>query len=350
MSKTMKALVLTEKEKLVVQLVEKPVVEDNFAIVKIAYTGVCGSDLPRYFQGAVHQFPQILGHEFSGTIDEIGSNSHLKCGDKVVVAPLIPCGTCDECQIGNPAMCTSYDFIGSRSQGSLAEYIKVPIKNIIKIPNDMSLKHASLVEPLTIGIHGVDRASLKLGERVMVMGAGTIGLLTLLSLIEKGAGETIVVDINDRKLAKAKELGCTHTINPLKTNLEQYFKENELPSIVYETAGSDITQIQSIQYCDKKGQVVYIGTCTKPITFEPKIFEQILRKELIITGSWMSYTMPFPGYEWNTAIQIINKHKDKIEGLISSVHQLEELEKPFERMIEPNNDVVKVLYRIDEEN
>ena len=107
---------------------------------------------------------------------------------------------------------------------------------------------------------------------------------------------------------------------------------------------------QSIQYCDKKGQVVYIGTCTKPITFEPKIFEQILRKELIITGSWMSYTMPFPGYEWNTAIQIINKHKDKIEGLISSVHQLEELEKPFERMIEPNNDVVKVLYRIDEEN
>ena len=350
MTPSMRALAVTQKGKLELRNIETPTIEKGYAIIKVAYSGICGSDLPRYFQGAVHQFPQVLGHEFSGIISEIESNNQYNVGDKVVVAPLIPCEKCKECQMGNPAMCTDYDFIGSRSQGSFSEYIKVPLKNIVKIPSNMSLKHAALVEPLTIGIHGVDRATLKLGECVMVMGAGTIGLLTVLSLIEKGAGEIIVVDINNYKLDKAKALGCTHIINPLDTSLEDFFKNRNLPTIVYETAGSNITQVQSVQYCGKKGQVVYIGTCTKPITFEPEIFEQILRKELILTGSWMSYSSPFPGYEWTIAIDIIARNTKKMEALITSVHQLDELADPFNLMIEPNNNVVKVLYQIDKEN
>ena len=345
----MKVLAVTSENHMELTYSERPSLSKEYAIVKVAYCGVCGSDLPRYFQGKVHQFPQVLAHEFSGKVFEIQENRDYKVGDKVVVAPLIPCDECKECKTGNPAMCTQYDFIGSRSQGAFAEYIKVPIKNLVKIPESMSLKHAALVEPLTVGIHGVDRANVKLGETTMIMGAGTIGLLTLLALKEKGVGEIIVVDINDKKLEIAKKIGCTHTINPLNMKLEDFFEAHDLPSLVYETAGSSVTQVQSIDFCAKKGQVVYIGTCTKDVVFKPEVFEKILRNELVITGSWMSYSSPFPGYEWPTAINMIHKQTEKFSILISSVHDLEDLDEPFKKMVEPNNDVVKVLYELDKD-
>lgn len=343
----MKALTVVDKETFELREIEKPTVTSGKVLIKVAYAGICGSDIPRYFAGAVHSFPQILGHEFSGIVEEVGENvTRVKRGDRVAVAPLVPCGKCDYCQTGEPAMCTQYSFIGSRESGAMAEYVSVPEVNCIKVPDGLSLKEAALVEPLTVAIHGVDRVHLPAGSRVMVIGVGTIGLLTLLTLRAKGAGEIIVVDLNDNKLELSKQIGADVLINPLNQPLEQYFSDHELPEIVYETSGSSITQVQAIEFVKKKGKVVYIGTCNKEITFPPKTFEKILRGELEVTGSWMSYSSPFPGYEWEAGLRYMANKTIDVNPLITGEFSLEDKEIPFEKMIEKNSKHVKLLYKI----
>lgn len=346
----MKALVITDHHKMELQDVEKPQVISGKVLVKVAYCGICGSDLPRYFEGGVHSFPQILGHEFSGVVEEVGENvATIQVGDRVAVAPLIPCGKCDNCQKGEPAMCTNYSFIGSREQGAMAEYIVVPEKNCVVVPDNLSLKEAALLEPLTVAIHGIERIAIPAGANVLVLGAGTIGLLSILSLRAIGVGEITVVDLNDKKLAVAQQIGADKVVNPTQISLEEYFKANDLPEVVVETAGSPITQKQAIQFVNKRGKVVYIGTSTKNVVFEPEIFEKILRGELEVTGSWMSYSAPFPGYEWKTGLRYMATGEIDVKPLITELFKLEDAERPFDKMVAPNSEAIKLLYAINEE-
>lgn len=343
----MKALSVTDVEKIELVDLDMPELEKGKVLIKVAFTGICGSDLPRYFNGAVHSFPQILGHEFSGTVEEIGEDvKKVNQGDKVAVAPLVPCGDCNNCKQGEPAMCTNYSFVGSRENGAMAEYVAVPEENCVVIPESLSLKEAALLEPLTVAIHGVDRVKIPAGATVMVLGAGTIGLLTILTLKAKGAGEIIAVDLNTNKLKLAQECGATITINPLETKLDEFFKNHEMPEIIYETAGSSITQVQAIELVRKRGKVVFIGTSTKDVNLKPETFEKILRGELEVTGAWMSYSAPFPGYEWKAGINYMDSKKIDVNPLITGVFSLEDKAIPFEKMIEKNSNQVKLLYKI----
>lgn len=346
----MKALVVTNKHKLELQDIDKPTVDAEKVLIKVAYCGICGSDLPRYFEGGVHAFPQVLGHEFSGVVEEIGEKvTCIKVGDRVAVAPLVPCGTCENCQKGEPAMCTNYSFIGSREQGAMAEYVAVPEKNCVNVPDSLSLKEAALVEPLTVAIHGIERINLSAGADVLVLGAGTIGLLTVLSLRAIGTGKITVVDLNDKKLEVAKAIGANEVVNPMVQTLEDYYKENNLPEAVIETAGSSITQKQAIEFVSKRGKVVYVGTSTKDVVFDPETFEKILRGELEVTGSWMSYSAPFPGYEWETGLRYMSTGQVDVKPLITGLYQLEDVAAPFDKMVEPNSTAIKLLYAINEE-
>lgn len=344
----MKALVVTNKHKLELQEIDKPTVTAEKVLIKVAYCGICGSDLPRYFEGGVHAFPQVLGHEFSGVVEEIGEKvTRIKVGDRVAVAPLVPCGICENCQKGEPAMCTNYSFIGSREQGAMAEYVAVPEKNCVKVPDSLSLKEAALVEPLTVAIHGIERINISAGADVLVLGAGTIGLLTVLSLRAIGVGKITVVDLNDKKLAVAKTIGADEVVNPLIQTLEDYYKENQLPEAVIETAGSSTTQKQAIEFVRKRGKVVYVGTSTKDVILDPETFEKILRGELEVTGSWMSYSAPFPGYEWETGLRYMSVGQVDVKPLITGVYQLEDMAEPFDKMVEPNSTAIKLLYAIN---
>lgn len=345
----MKALSVTDTEKLELIDIDAPEVKKGKVLVKVSYTGICGSDIPRYYDGAVHSFPQILGHEFSGVVEETGKSvDKVKRGNKVSIAPIVPCGECEYCQKGEPAMCTNYSFIGSRENGAMAEYVLVPEENCVVVPESLSIKEAALLEPLSVAIHGVDRVNVHAGATVMVLGTGTIGLMTILTLKAKGAGKIIAVDLNENKLSIAEECGATDIVNPSNIALEEYFNTHENPEIVYETAGSHVTQVQAIEFVKKRGKVVYIGTSTREITLNEKIFEKILRGELNITGSWMSYSEPFPGYEWRAGIRYMDSGQIDIKPLITGIYSLEDKELPFDKMTDKDSDQVKLLYEIAE--
>jgi L-iditol 2-dehydrogenase/galactitol-1-phosphate 5-dehydrogenase len=344
----MKALVLENKQTLVIKEINRPSISENEVLVRVSYCGVCGSDLARYFEGKVHSFPLVLGHEFSGVVENVGENVHsVKIGDRVAVAPLVPCGKCHFCQSGKPAHCDQYSFVGSRQSGAMAEYVSVPEQNLLVIPKEVSTKEAALLEPLTVAVHGIERVSFHAGSEVVVFGAGTIGIMTLLALKARGAGNITVVDINDEKLAIASELGATFTINSLKVDLNEYFTNHTKPEVVFETAGVPQTQVQSIEIVEKLGKVVYIGTATNDVIFPPKVFERILRGEIEITGSWMSYSAPFPGYEWKAALQYLKDGVIDVKPLINEIYELEHKEIPFNKMRDSENHSIKFLYKIN---
>ncbi|GKU85152.1 galactitol-1-phosphate 5-dehydrogenase [Niallia sp. NCCP-28] len=344
----MKALVLDNKETFTVKKIQKPAIFERQVLVKVSYVGVCGSDLARYFEGKVHSYPIVLGHEFSGVVEQVGNLvQKVKEGDRVAIAPLIPCGKCENCDRGKPALCEHYSFVGSRQQGAMAEYIAVDEKNILVLPEEVSNEEAALIEPLTVAIHGIERIQFNAGANVVVFGAGTIGIMTLLALKARGAGDVTVIDINNEKLQIAQELGASYTINSLQVDLNEYFTKHPKPEVVIETAGVSQTQVQSIEIVEKLGKVVYVGTATKDVVFPPKVFERILRGEIEITGSWMSYSAPFPGFEWKAALQYIKDGTIDVKPLINEVYRLEDKEAPFLKMRDPENHSIKFLYKID---
>lgn len=345
--KKMRALVVKGVADLSVEEIDVPEYKDDEVLIKVKACGICGSDIPRALDGKVHSFPIVLGHEFSGDVVEIGNNvKNVKVGDKVTAAPLLPCGKCKFCKLGKPALCQNYSFLGSRQNGAMAEYVAVKAENIIKLSEEVDYFSGAMIEPLTVAIHGIDRAKIKAGETVLLFGAGTIGLFVLQCLKAVGAGKVYVVDVADKKLARAKRLGADEVINSMKVDLTSYLDENGRPSLVFDTSGSCIAQKQCLDVVERLGKVVYIGTCTKDVVIPPKTFENILRGEIQVTGSWMSYSEPFPGYEWKTAARFLKEGKINTKEMITNVYGLEKGIDAFRVMRDKNADAVKVIFEI----
>lgn len=290
----MKAGVLHGNEDIRFEEIDMPTVNEGELLVKVRATGICGSDIPRVLHNGAHFYPIILGHEFSGEVAEVGENVNgFEIGDRVAGVPLLPCMKCEDCQKGNFSLCKHYSFIGSREQGSFAEYIKLPATNAVKFDNSVSFEQGALFEPSTVALHGVKCANFVGGKKVAVLGGGTIGLFTMQWAKIFGAKTVTVFDINDNRLALAKKLGADFTQNSA---------ENKVPSsefdFVFETAGQPSTILDAFETAANKATVCFIGTPHKQVVFTPREWENLNRKELVVTGSWMSYSATFPGEEW----------------------------------------------------
>lgn len=328
--------------------VEEPVStpEPGEVTVAVAYCGICGSDFPRYFDGGVHSFPQTLGHEFSGVVTALGDGVEgVEVGQRVAVAPLVPCHDCEACRGGQFSLCPNYSFIGSRRQGALADYVNAPAANLVKLPDGMRLRDAALVEPLTVAIHGLERADYDDVERVAVFGAGVIGLLTVQTLKARGVKHVTAIDVQPDKLELAKVLGADEVV--LGQDVATHFADKaSAPQVCLETAGHPATQVQAVDIAARGGQVVYIGTCTRPVSFEAEQFEKILRGELTVTGSWMSYSAPFPGHEWTQAAELLSSGAIDADKLISKEFGLETGAAAFNAVREGKGALLKVLYAV----
>lgn len=302
---TMKAGVVHAREDLRYEEIEKPVPKEDQVLIKVKYTGICGSDIPRVNGDACHFFPNVLGHEFSGVVEEVGKSvKKIKPGDRVAGVPLVPCMKCDDCQKGNYSLCKHYSFIGSREFGSFAEYVVVPETNAVPFEDEVSFEQGAFFEPATVALHGLQRVPFEGGKTVAILGGGTIGMFVMQWAKIFGAAVTCVFDINNERLDLGKRLGATNGINTLEDDFMDQAMEitgGKGFDYVFETAGNTITMKMAFELAANKANVCFVGTPTKELSFSVKEWENINRKEFTLTGSWMSYSAPFPGKEWDLA-------------------------------------------------
>ena len=331
----MKAGVVHAREDIRFEDIEKPVPKAGQVLIKVKYTGICGSDVPRVNGDACHFYPNVLGHEFSGVIEEVGEGvTSLKTGDRVAGVPLVPCLECEDCQKGNYSLCKHYSFIGSREFGSFAEYVVVPAKNAVKFEDEVSFEQGAFFEPATVALHGLKRVPYQGGKTVAILGGGTIGLFTMQWAKIFGAKKVVVFDINDARLDLAKKLGADEGINTLADDFMQVamdMTEGRGFDYIYETAGNTITMKMAFELAANKANVCFIGTPTKEISFSVKEWENMNRKEFTLTGSWMSYSAPFPGEEWALTAHYFKTGELKFdESLIFKKVPLKDIASAFE--------------------
>ena len=298
----MKAAVLYGNEDLRYDDYPTPEVKPGMIKVKVRASGICGSDIPRVLHNGAHFFPIVLGHEFAGDVAEIGEGvTNVAVGDTVSGAPLVPCMKCADCQQGNYALCRHYSFIGSREQGSFAEYVVIPAINAIKYDPSIPYIQAAMFEPAAVALHGVMCNDFAGGGYVAILGGGTIGMFTAQWARIFGGRKVVVFDILEERLELARELGADATVN----TSEPDFMEKAMAitgghgyDYVFETAGSTVTIKMGFELAANKAHVCCIGTPHVDMTFTPKLWECMNRKEFKLTGSWMSYSAPYPGKEW----------------------------------------------------
>lgn len=344
----MKAGVVHAREDVRYEEITKPVPGKGQVLIKVKYTGICGSDVPRVNGDACHFFPNVLGHEFSGTIEETGEGvTSLVRGDRVAGVPLVPCMKCEDCQKGNYSLCRHYSFIGSREFGSFAEYVVVPEKNAVKFEDEVSFEQGAFFEPATVALHGLQRVDYKGGHTVAVLGGGTIGMFVMQWAKIFGAAKVVVFDIADERLELGRRLGADAGINTLR---EDFMKQamdmtgGKGFDYVYETAGNTITMKMAFELAANKAQVCFVGTPTRELSFTVAEWENMNRKEFTLTGSWMSYSAPFPGREWDLTAHYFRTGELKFDdSFIFKKVPLSQIADAFEMFKTPGTVKGKVL-------
>ena len=346
----MKAAVLYGQKDIRYDEIEMPVIKDDEILVKVKNTGVCGSDIPRVLGNAAHYYPIVLGHEFSGEVVEAGSQvRNIKAGDRISGVPLIPCHRCADCIRGHFSQCKNYSFLGSRKNGSWAEYVKLPAKNTVKLPDEVSFVQGAFFEPVTVALHGLFVMDFKGGYDVAIAGMGTIGLLMMQCARIMGARRIFAFDIDNSRLDIAKEYGADICINTMDDNFREEIKEHTRGrgfEMVIETAGVEFTEKLCLEIAANKGNVMFIGTPSKPITLQPREFEYINRKELTVRGSWMSYSAPFPGREWELAGYYFEKGYIRVDKLIDRIVSIKDVDEVFKDFEVPGKVKGKVLFEL----
>ena len=320
----MKAVIVNEGGSLSLEDIDIPkITSPDQILVKIAYCGLCGSDIPRIFHHGAHFYPITLGHEFSGTVIETGNDvTEFDVGDLISCVPLLPCFKCDECQKHYYSLCKNYTFVGSRIAGGFAEYIVLNKKNAFKLPKGVSPLEGAFFEPMTVGMHALLLAGGCQNKHVVIVGGGTIGLLAMLCAKAMGASSIAVLDINDERLNLAKQLGADVIYNSKNLSSDEIYQalsSNRFDQIVLETAGSPITVRLAIEIAGPRSKVGLVGTLHNDFTLSEKTFGLILRKELQILGSWMNYSAPWPGEEWLLVSQFFVEGKINLNDLIAVI-------------------------------
>ena len=315
----MKALFLTAIGQTTLREIEKPKPGPDEVLLKIGMVGFCGGDL-NGFKGLfeLQEYPNILGHEVGGTIEEIGSQvpTTFKIGNKVTVYPYLNCGKCISCRKGRKNACQDNKTMGVRRPGAMTRFIAISWKNLF-VSSQLSLKELALVEPLTVGFHAAARGSVSSQDRVAVIGCGIVGMGAIASAVNSGA-EVIAIDIDESKLEIAKKIGVAHTINTSIENLHDALMRitnDDGPDVIIEAVGNAITYRAAVDEVAYTGRVVCIGYAKSAVEFNTGIF---VRKEIEILGS-RNCTDEFP-----KVIAYLEAGKFPVEEVISKVVSLDD--------------------------
>jgi 2-desacetyl-2-hydroxyethyl bacteriochlorophyllide A dehydrogenase len=278
----MKSIVYKSAKEVTVEQKSLPEIAPGEVLIKVAYAGVCGSDMNIY-QG-VHpraKAPLVMGHEFSGTIEK--GHPTLPKGTPVTVYPLLSCGHCEPCLNGYAHVCNTLKLIGIDCDGAMAEYVKVPADKVLEISPNLSLKFGAFIEPLAVGVHAVRRSGYKPGDRAVVFGAGPIGQCVAACLKYFGASQVIVVEANPYRLGVAKKLGFT-TIDAANENVREKIKDYTAgfnADFAFDCAAHPSVQTDLMDVLKVQGTAVIVGSYKKP----PEVdLLKVEFKELTVIG------------------------------------------------------------------
>ena len=309
--------------------------------IKVSHCGLCGTDLHIY-HGVMDQrvkMPQIMGHEMSGTIQAIGEGVEgWNVGDRVTVMPLDPCNDCPACEAGHTHICQNLKFLGIDTPGALQGMWTVPAHTLHKLPDNLSLAHGALIEPLSVACHDVRLGDVQPGEYVVVLGGGPIGMLVAMVAREKGA-KILLSEINPFRLKLAEELGF-ETINPLEKDIEAYVNEQTGTAgadVVFEVTGSQAGASTMTKLARTRGRIVVVAIFGKAPQVDLK---QMFWRELKIFG-----VRVYEDQDFEYAIQLAASGKLPLERIVTDIRPLDSLKTGFQTM-EEGGPVMKILMEV----
>lgn len=326
-----------------------PKAKDNEVLVKLEYVGICGSDLHYYETGAIGDYvvepPFVLGHEPGGTVVEVGKNvKHLKIGDRVALEPGKTCGHCEFCKTGRYNLCPDVVFFATPPvDGVFQEYVAHEAELCFKLPDNVSTLEGALIEPLAVGFHAAIQGNAHLGQKAVVMGAGCIGLVSMMALKARGVSEVYVVDIMEKRLKKAMELGASGVINGAKEDVVEKVKEltgGAGTDLVIETAGTEITTRQAIHMAKKGSDIVLVGYS--------KSGEMTLPMSLVLDKELTFKTVFRYRHIYPMAIDAVAAGKVNLKGIVTDIFGLDEAQKAMDYSVNHKADIVKAVIRIGE--
>ena len=324
-----------------------PQVKDDEVLVKLEYVGICGSDLHYYETGAIGDYvvepPFVLGHEPGGTVVEVGKNvTHLKAGDRVALEPGKTCGHCEFCKTGRYNLCPDVVFFATPPvDGVFQEYVAHEADLCFKLPNNVSTLEGALIEPLAVGFHAAIQGDAHLGQKAVVMGAGCIGLVSMMALKARGVSEVYVVDIMEKRLQKALELGADGVINGAEENVEEKIRQitdGRGVDLVIETAGTEVTTRQAISIAKKGSNIVLVGYSKSGEMTLP--MSLVLDKELTFKAVFR-YRHIYP-----MAIEAVAQGKVNLKGIVTDIFDLDDVQKAMDYSVNNKTDIVKAVIRV----
>ncbi len=343
----MKVAVMTGLKKIEFENRPIPQPKDDEVLVKLDYVGICGSDLHYYETGAIGDYvvkpPFVLGHEPGGVVVEVGRTvSHLKVGDRVALEPGKTCGQCEFCKQGKYNLCKDVIFFATPPvDGVFQEYVAHEANLCFKLPDNVSTLEGALIEPLAVGFHAAVQGDAHLGQKAVVMGAGCIGLVSMMALKARGVSEVYVVDIMEKRLDKALELGAAGVVNGMKEDVVEKIcalTGGRGTDLVIETAGSEITSRQAVQIARKGSTVVFVGySQTGEVSLPMSL---ALDKELDLKTVFR-YRHIYP-----MAIQAVAEGKVNLKGIVTDEFSLDEADKAMEVSLNNKADIVKAVIKI----
>jgi L-iditol 2-dehydrogenase/galactitol-1-phosphate 5-dehydrogenase len=344
----MKALVLEQKGALVYKEVGAPEkYRENLFLIRVHSAGICGSDIHRAFEGGAYHYPLVMGHEFSGVVEEAPPGGRYTKGQRVTVFPLLPCKRCRACQTGDFAQCRDYDYLGSRRDGAFAEYLGAPEENIFPLPDHVNTVHAAMTEPCAVSLHGVRKLAIRGGETAAVYGAGPIGNMVAQWLRILGCRSVIVVDVDEKKLTIAREMGFT-TLNPKAADPVGTIRDltgGEGADVTVEAVGLPLTFMQALQSVCLRGEVLLLGNISGDLAVGMKDVSNLLRKEIVIHGTWNSKIVPRGIDDWSTTLAYMDREL-VVAPLISHTPALSEGPEIFRRITRKTEFFNKTIFRI----
>ena len=345
----MKAYVLHDINDLRYEEVDKPSIEEHEVLVEVKAAGICGSDIPRIFYTGTYSYPLIPGHEFSGMVTAVGKSVSAEwMNQRVGVFPLIPCYSCGPCRKRQYEMCRQYSYLGSRRNGAFAEYVAVPEKNLIRLPENVDYAEAAMMEPMSVAVHAMRKIAPSESESIAICGLGTIGLFLLMFLLESGKKNILAIGNKEFQKKTAMKMGLPEECycDSRTQNVDEWLLKRTNSAgvdVFFECVGKNETLKQSVRLTGAAGRIMLVGNPASDMKLEKELYWKILRNQLTLMGTWNSSFTHVQEDDWHYVLERLENHRIKPAELITHRFPLEELAKGLEIMRDKKEDYGKVM-------